>query len=65
MLNRGYSLLFEYRKSMLVLNEKKFRQWWIWLTLMAMGAFMVFGIYRNTMRMKPIGNNPANETTLT
>lgn len=50
---------------MVVFSEKqKFRQWWIWLALVAMISFMVYGIYQQTILKKPFGNNPANDTVL-
>ncbi len=50
---------------MLVFSEKqKFRQWWIWLALVAVTGFMVYGIYQQTILKKPFGNNPVNDTVL-
>jgi hypothetical protein len=50
---------------MLVFSEKqKFRQWWLWLPLVTVSGFMVYGIYQQIILKKPFGDNPANDTVL-
>jgi hypothetical protein len=50
---------------MILFSEKqKFRQWWIWLVLLAMAGFFAFAVYQQLVLKKPVGDNPASDTGL-
>jgi len=50
---------------MILFSEKqKFRQWWIWVVLLAMAGLFVYGIYRQIVLKKPFGDHPASDTGL-
>ena len=31
-------------------EEQKFRQWWVWLILLAVALMMAFGVYKHNFR---------------
>jgi hypothetical protein len=52
-------------KSKLLYEEtQRFRQWWIWLTLLAVNGLFVFAMLYQIIGGKPFGNNPMSDTGL-
>jgi hypothetical protein len=50
---------------MILFNEKqKFRQWWIWLVLLAMIGFFAYGLYQQSILKNPFGENLVKDTEL-
>jgi hypothetical protein len=45
-------------------EKQKFTQWWLWLFLIGINLFTLYGIYIQVLEGHPFGNNPASNTGL-
>ncbi len=53
------------RKEVVEFYEvQRFRQWWIWLTLILLNGVFVWGAVRQLVSEKPWGDNPMSDTGL-
>ncbi len=45
-------------------EKQKFRQWWMWLILLSVNIFFLYGIYRQVVMGKTFGDNPMSNAAL-
>lgn len=49
----------------ILFNEKQhFRQWWLWLILLGVNGFFLFGIFKQIVGGQPFGDKPMSNTGL-
>jgi len=49
----------------ILFNEKQhFRQWWLWLILLGVNGFFLFGIFKQVVGGQPFGDKPMSNTGL-
>jgi len=51
-------------KKILFTETQQFRQWWVWLMMLALNGFFVYGIYQQVVLKVPFGDNPASDEGL-
>lgn len=51
-------------EEVLFTERQKFRQWWVWLFLLGINGFFLFGIYHQIIRKQPFGDKPMSDTGL-
>lgn len=42
-------------------EEQKFTQWWLWVILIGVGIFPVFGIYKQLILGEKFGDKPMSD----
>ncbi len=45
-------------------ETQKFKQWWIWLLLVAINLLFAYGLYQQVYLGKPFGSNPGSDVSL-
>jgi hypothetical protein len=45
-------------------EEQKFTQWWLWIFLIAIGIFPIFGIYKQLIVGEKFGDKPMSDSGL-
>jgi hypothetical protein len=45
-------------------ETQKFRQWWVWLILLAPAALVAIGVFQQVVLGKPFGNKPSDDAGL-
>ncbi|PKB16547.1 hypothetical protein [Flavobacterium sp. 5] len=45
-------------------EKQKFTQWWLWLLLIAIGLFPIYGLYRQLIVGVPFGDKPMSDMGL-
>lgn len=45
-------------------EEQKITQWWLWLLLIALGLFIIVGLYKQLMLGEPYGSKPMSDLGL-
>ena len=51
-------------KEILFYERQKFDQWWIWLILLAINAFFLFGVYKQVIGGQQFGDKPTSNNGL-
>jgi hypothetical protein len=50
--------------EILFTERQQFKQWWLWLILLAINGVMLFGVFRQVIGGQPFGSKPASNTGL-
>lgn len=45
-------------------EKQKFTQWWLWLFLIAIGLFQLYGIYKQLIKVEDFGDKPMSDIGL-
>ncbi|WP_126974132.1 DUF6141 family protein [Gynurincola endophyticus] len=45
-------------------ERQRFKQWWIWILLLGVNAFFLYGVFIQLVIGRSFGNKPMNNTTL-
>jgi len=45
-------------------EQQRFKQWWLWLILLAINATLLFGLYKQLFTQEQFGANPMDDSTL-
>ena len=51
-------------KKTLFTEKQRFKQWWLWLILLAVNGLFFFGVFRQVIGGKQFGNQPMSNTGL-
>jgi len=52
------------KEKILFAEQQKFSQWWIWLLLIALNVFLIFGIYKQVILHESFGDRPTGHNGL-
>lgn len=50
--------------EILFTERQKFRQWWLWLILLGINSFFLFGVFKQVVYGQQFGNEPMSNTGL-
>jgi hypothetical protein len=56
--------LYFMNNEILFTESQRFKQWWLWLILLGINGFFIYGLYEQVVAGQQFGNKPMSDTEL-